>query len=219
MFGQQRPGFRGSGGIPPGVLRHRCQRGTLRLQCERHGRAMAAWQPAKFECGRTVCPSRRRTGISDRCRQGQHFAGCRDMKVAAFVRRPLGEPATVAEWESRELPARTMFAALEPMEAFQKRLRPQAARLHALGNGAEWIWNAVDSNFPRCRQTLDIYHGNENVAQASKGLYGEERRRRGGASSVVAASCWPTAGPGSATLWRRSSRWRTPPSDAKCWRT
>lgn len=157
---------------------------TLRLQCEQQGQQMAAWQPQSTNVAEQFTQAVGELEFQMDAGKANTLEGWRDVKLAAFVKRPLGQPATLAEWHTRELPAptaRTMFAAIEPIEEFQKRLRPQAARLgiidpaavHALGDGAEWIWNAVDSNFPHCRQTLDIYHGNENVAKASKGLYGE----------------------------------------------
>lgn len=110
--------------------------------------------------------------------------GWRDLKIAAFAKRPLAEPAGVADWASRDVPrpaARTLFAALEPIDAFQKRLRPQAARLgvtepkelHVLADGAEWVWNACDSHFPGHTGTLDLYHAAEHLGTACKALYGE----------------------------------------------
>lgn len=179
---------------------------TLRLQCERQGQHMAAWQPQSSSVAKQFAQAVGELEFQMDAGKANTLEGWRDVKLAAFVKRPLGEPATLAQWDSRELPAptaRTMFAALESIDEFQKRLRPQAvwlgiddpATIHALGDGAEWIWNAVDSNFPRCRQTLDIYHGNENVAKASKGLYGDgtpeatasfERGR-----SELLASGWP----------------------------
>jgi hypothetical protein len=157
---------------------------TLRLQCEQQGQQMAAWQPRSVSVAEQFAQAVGELEFQMDAGKANTLEGWRDVKLAAFVKRPLGETATVAQWDTRELPAptaRTMFAAIEAIDEFQKRLRPQAARLgisdpatiHALGDGAEWIWNAVDSNFPHCRQTLDIYHGNENVAKASKGLYAE----------------------------------------------
>jgi hypothetical protein len=74
-----------------------------------------------------------------------------------------------------------MMAAIEPIEEFAKRLRPQAAHLgitdsnqiYSLGDGAEWIWNTVTSCFPGGLQGLDVYHGREHIADTSKALYGE----------------------------------------------
>jgi hypothetical protein len=108
----------------------------------------------------------------------------RDIKIAIFAKRPLGAPATVAEWATRSLPdvtARTMMAAIEPIEEFQKRLRPLAAhvgirdahQVYSLGDGAEWIWNTADSCFPGGPQSLDVFHGHEYIGDASKALYGE----------------------------------------------
>jgi hypothetical protein len=156
---------------------------TLRLACERQGQRAADWQGQAAAVGATFA---RRGEVELQMDAGKvnTLAGWRDLKVASFAKRPLGAPAPVEQWDRRDLPAvtaRTTFAALESINVFQKRLRPQAGRLgvvdpagvHALGDGAEWVWNAVDSHFPQSRQTLDIYHGSEHVGTASKGLYGE----------------------------------------------
>jgi hypothetical protein len=157
---------------------------TLRLACEQQGQRMAAWQPTSPAVAETF---RRAVGEMEfhlDAGKANTLEGWRDLKLACFAKRPLGKAADVTAWDQRDLPtptARTMFAAIAPIEEFQGRFRPQAvglglsdpAAVHALGDGAEWIWNAVDSNFPRCRQTLDIYHGCEHVSDASKALYQE----------------------------------------------
>jgi len=110
--------------------------------------------------------------------------GWRDLKVIGFAKRPLGDSATSAEWVSRKLPsttARVILADIEEIETFRYDWRTWADRLgigsgpaiSVLGDGAEWIWNAADAQFPQCRQVLDVYHALEYVSDAAKALYGE----------------------------------------------
>jgi hypothetical protein len=110
--------------------------------------------------------------------------GWRDFKICTFAKRPLADPATADEWDTRVLPnvtTRITVAALESIAVFEKRLRPLAAHLgiedtstiHTLGDGAEWIWNTATSQFPGGPQTLDIYHGCEWISATSKILYAQ----------------------------------------------
>lgn len=110
--------------------------------------------------------------------------GWRDVKVAVFAKRPVGEPAQAATWDERELPrptARRALAAVEQAQAFGPRCRAEAQRLglpdssavSVLGDGAEWIWNLAEQQFPQARQCLDIYHGAESIATAAKRVFGE----------------------------------------------
>jgi hypothetical protein len=110
--------------------------------------------------------------------------GWRDMKIGIFARRERGEPATPAEWDTRDLPApttRAAFAAIQAIDDFAPRWSAWAARLGlkdlttitVLGDGAEWIWNAASRQFGASHQVLDIYHAAEYIADASKGLFGE----------------------------------------------
>jgi hypothetical protein len=109
--------------------------------------------------------------------------GWRDMKIAIFVKRPLGQPATAEEWDKRKLPApkaRFAFAAIEEIEAFAPKWWPWAERLglgeqrlSVLGDGAEWIWEHAEMQFANWRGTLDIYHSSEWLAVAAKAGCGE----------------------------------------------
>src|SRR5262249_1809049 len=112
---------------------------TLRAYCQKQGQHMADWQPQREAVAEAFPRAAGQVNPPD---------GWGDLKIAAFAKRPLAEPAGVADWASRDVPrpaARTLFAALEPIDAFQKRLRPQAARLgvtepkelHVLADGAE----------------------------------------------------------------------------------
>ena len=111
-------------------------------------------------------------------------AGWREVKLALFQKRERGAPAEPEEWATRALPAPTAavaYAALEDSDAFTARWRPWAERLGitdlsgltVLGDGAEWIWNAVGRQFPGARCLLDLFHALEHVAGAANVLYGE----------------------------------------------
>jgi hypothetical protein len=110
--------------------------------------------------------------------------GWRDVKVAIFAKRPAGPPAEAATWDERDLPpptARRVLAAVEEASAFGARCRAEAERLglpdaavvSVLGDGAEWIWNLVEEQFPQARRCLDIYHGAEHIAAAARRVFGE----------------------------------------------
>jgi hypothetical protein len=110
--------------------------------------------------------------------------GWRDVKVAVFARRPRGKPSCAAEWDQRDLPApaaRSVVAAVEEAALFGPRCGAEARRLglgdptalSVLGDGAEWIWNLAAEHFPGAGEALDIYHGAEHIAAASRAVLGE----------------------------------------------
>jgi len=111
--------------------------------------------------------------------------GWRDAKIGIFVKRPPGEAATIAEWNSRELPqptARFAFAAIADSESFAGQWVPLAeqlgidpqSRLSVLADGAEWIWNRTAEAFPNAQGVLDIFHGLEYVSDAAKAYFGDD---------------------------------------------
>jgi hypothetical protein len=157
---------------------------VLRKYCEQAGKQMSQWQPHSATVAETFAKAPGEFEFTMDAGKVNTLTGWRDIKIGIFAKRPLGKPATVAEWATRTLPeatARTMFAAVKPIEEFEKCLRPLAthlgitdsAQIDALGDGAEWIWNSVTSCFPNARQGLDVYHGNEHISDASKAMYGE----------------------------------------------
>jgi hypothetical protein len=157
---------------------------TLRKYCEQEGKHMADWQPHSAAVADTFAEALGELEFTLDAGKANTLTGWRDLKIAIFAKRPLGAPATVAEWATRPLPdatARTMLAAIEPIEEFQKRLRPLAAhvgirdadQVYVLGDGAEWIWNTADSCFPGGPQSLDVFHGHEHIGATSQALYGE----------------------------------------------
>jgi hypothetical protein len=109
--------------------------------------------------------------------------GWRDMKIGLFAKREHGEPCPPEDWKKRELPrptVRVAFTAIDTSEHFGPECRAWAARLgiretckiSVIADGAEWIWALILASLCGARQLLDIFHAAENVAKASKALYG-----------------------------------------------
>lgn len=110
--------------------------------------------------------------------------GWREIRLAAWLKRPAGEPASAAEWKVRQLPkptARAVLIDIAGAEDFGARWRGWSARLGitdpeevtVLADGAEWIWNQVAIQFPGATGVLDIYHATEHLAAATKQIHGE----------------------------------------------
>jgi hypothetical protein len=110
--------------------------------------------------------------------------GWKDVKIALFLRRIAGHPATPAQWDSRTLPRptiRVVVAAVEEAETFTMRMQTESDRLNAtlagaisvLGDGAEWIWNLSETVFPLADEVLDVFHAVERISDAVKAVWGD----------------------------------------------
>lgn len=110
--------------------------------------------------------------------------GWRELKMALYLKRPLGEPAEPDDWAERGLPrptARAAYASVADCETFSARWAPRASALGiepcgpltVLGDGAEWIWNAAAARFPAAAQVLDILHASEHLASSARVLFGD----------------------------------------------
>jgi hypothetical protein len=110
--------------------------------------------------------------------------GWRDMKIGIFAKREAGEPATAAEWHTRELPkptARVAFTDIEKSSVFTTTVGEYVERLDivdttqvdVLADGAACNWTIAFEQLPGCRQTLDHWHGMEHVGKAARAVYGE----------------------------------------------
>lgn len=108
--------------------------------------------------------------------------GWRDVKVAVFCKRKLGEAASVDQWDKRQLPKpsiQTAIAAIEESESFTQRVRRESDRLGVstasdvtvLGDGAEWIWNVAEEVLPQASGVLDAFHAIEHVADAVSAVW------------------------------------------------
>jgi hypothetical protein len=157
---------------------------SIRQACHREARAMADWRAQsgvlEEQFGRATGEAEFQTDAA----KVNTDSGWRDMKLGVFARRPLGESATPAQWDQRKLPRPTIrvaFAAIETIDVFGPRWQQWAvqlgltepSRLSILGDGAEWIWQQAQQQFPGARQCLDIFHACEHLGGAARELFGE----------------------------------------------
>jgi hypothetical protein len=63
------------------------------------------------------------------------------------------------------------FAARVDREA-RRRGFDQATRRVVLGDGAVWIWNVADEQFPGAIQIVDLYHAKGHLSDVAKAIYG-----------------------------------------------
>jgi hypothetical protein len=157
---------------------------TLRRHVEAEGAAVAGWVRTHPHAAEAFREASGEVEFQVDAGKVNTTAGWRDLKVAAFAKRPAGAAAVPAEWDTRTLPAttaRVILADIEGIETFRRDWRAWADRLgvgsgsavSVLGDGAEWIWGAAEAQFPGSRQVLDVYHALEYVSDAAKGLHGE----------------------------------------------
>ena len=89
---------------------------------------------------------------------------------------------TVLDQDGRPVrdPASTTFTgAIEDAATFGHRIYAEAVRrglflakrVVALGDGAEWIANQVETHFPMARRIVDFYHAKEHVAALCRALF------------------------------------------------
>ena len=87
----------------------------------------------------------------------------------------------------RDEASTTYTGAIEPAENFGRRMYTEALQRgwdHAkvrviLGDGAVWIWNIADREFPSAIQIVDLYHAREHLwVLAGKLFPTDERRKR-----------------------------------------
>jgi hypothetical protein len=72
--------------------------------------------------------------------------------------------------------ARSPFAQRVWREATRRRFC-QAPRRVVLGDGALWIWNIADDQFPEATQIVDRYHAKQYLSEVGKALYGSTAPR------------------------------------------
>lgn len=158
---------------------------ALRQACHRKGKQLSDWQATEEKTPQAFAAAPGEVEFAvDAGKVNTLEAGWKDLKIGVFQKRPRGEPALPAEWETRRLPAPTTsvaWAAIAPAKRFRRSWRKwsrrlgvqQTSELHALGDGAGWIWRAVERVFTGCQQTLDVFHACGHLAQAGERLYGE----------------------------------------------
>lgn len=159
---------------------------TVRGSCERNASRAARWQATeKCSAASFAAADGRLEFTIDAGKVNTLEDGWRDLKIGVVLKRPAAEAAGPEEWQSRELPgatARLMWADIATSKRFRwkwnRRLSGLGldanANLHVLGDGASWIWKSANRALTGCRQTLDIYHATEHIADAGKALFGKE---------------------------------------------
>jgi hypothetical protein len=58
----------------------------------------------------------------------------------------------------RDFDSTTYTGAIETAEQFGKRLYVKAQKKVVIGDGAEWIWNLAQQDFPGAVQIVHLYH-------------------------------------------------------------
>lgn len=157
---------------------------TIRKTCQAEADAITAWRAKAEAVPAPFLAADGEVEFQTDAAKVNTDTGWRDVKIGIFAKRPAGAPADSTDWERRVLPpptARVAFVGLESSEAFGTRWRPWAQRLglddptalSVLGDGAEWIWNQAQGQFPGATQVLDIFHASEHLAAAAKAVHGE----------------------------------------------
>jgi hypothetical protein len=158
---------------------------TLRTVSQAHGRAMAQWQPRDES---SVAAFRQAAGqvefTTDAGKVNTREEGWKDLKIAVLQKREAGTAVPPEQWDQQRLPpatAKLAWGMIASAERFSRSWRPwvrlvgvgQLAQLQVVADGAGWIWKAVERVLTGSRQTLDIYHACQHLAQAGRELYGE----------------------------------------------
>jgi hypothetical protein len=158
---------------------------TLRTQVESHGRAMAKFQSQDEATATAFVAAKGEIELAvDAGKVNTWEEKWKDLKIAVISKRESGDPATPDEWQTDRLPDPTVavaFAMIAASKVFRRSWGPSLRRLgvtsfamvHALGDGASWIWNSVDRAVPGCIQTLDIYHASARLNRCAQAIFGE----------------------------------------------
>ncbi|MFO0822847.1 MAG: hypothetical protein U0792_06970 [Gemmataceae bacterium] len=158
---------------------------TVRTLVEAHGRAMATFQPKDEATGQAFRQSKGEVEFAvDAGKVNTREHGWKDLKIAVVSKRETASPVTPDRWQEERLPEATAvvsFAMIAASKVFRKSWGPSLRRLgvtawssvHALGDGASWIWKSVNRVLPGCTQTLDIYHASERLSRCAQKVFGE----------------------------------------------
>jgi hypothetical protein len=158
---------------------------TVRTIVEGHGKRMA-----RFQAEDTVSDQAFQAAAgtveftTDAGKVNTREEGWKDLKIAMISKRETGAPTTPDKWKSQRLPAATMvlaFAMIATAKEFRAQWRPRLRRLgvrsladvHALADGASWIWKAVQRSLTGCVQTLDIFHACQYLSKCAERVFGE----------------------------------------------
>jgi hypothetical protein len=158
---------------------------TVRKVVEGHGKQMARFQAVDTTSEKAFQKAAGEVEFTtDAGKVCTREEGWKDLKIAVISKREAGEPTTPEHWKKQRLPAATIvlaFAMIATAKDFRKEWRPRLRRLgvtylaavHALADGAGWIWKAVERCLTGCVQTLDFYHGCQHLHKCAERIFGE----------------------------------------------
>jgi len=103
----------------------------------------------------------------------------------------LGCVFTQTKWDEkgyaiRDPDSTTYTGAIEPAGEFGKRLYleawnrgwSRAQKKVVIGDGAEWIWNNADADFPGAVQIVDLYHAREHLWELARKLHPNDQAKQ-----------------------------------------
>ena len=159
---------------------------TIRGMVESHGKKMAAFQPKDQRTAQAFRAAKGAIEFAvDAGKVNTREKGWKDLKISVISKREAGRPATPAQWQEEDrLPAAAVqmaFGMIAASKVFRRYWKTPLTRLgvtafaqvHALGDGAGWIWKSVGRVLTGCTQTLDIYHANERLSRCAQSIFGE----------------------------------------------
>jgi hypothetical protein len=158
---------------------------TVRTMVEGHGQKMARFQAEDTAGEKAFQQAKGEVEFTtDAGKVNTREEGWKDLKIAVIAKREAGAPATPDDWKKQRLPAATIvlaFAMIATAKEFRQRWRPRLrrlgvtclARVHALADGASWIWKAVQRCLTGCVQTLDFFHGCQHLHRCAERIFGE----------------------------------------------
>jgi len=132
------------------------------------------WEDRKEELPQDKLPSHEQFYISADGTSVNTTKGWKEVKSGAVYDAKLKKGKPVRE-------NTTYVGSFEDSTSFMRRLYVAAymqgidksKKQIALGDGAKWIWNETDLNFPSAIQIVDYYHATERPWDISRALHGE----------------------------------------------
>ncbi len=158
---------------------------TVRTMVHSHGKKMARFQAEDVQSEKEFVQAQGEVELAiDAGKVHTREEGWKDLKIAVISKREAGQPVTPEKWQSQRLPQATVvlaFAMIATAKVFRRKLRPRLRRLgvtcwaavHALADGASWIWKAVQRSLTGCGQTLDFFHACQHLSKCSDLIHGE----------------------------------------------
>jgi hypothetical protein len=158
---------------------------TVRTMVEGRGKEMARFQAEDTASEKAFREAAGEVEFTtDAGKVNTREEGWKDLKIAVISKREASEPTTPDNWRKQRLPAATIvlaFAMIATAKEFRKGWRPRLRRLgvaclasvQALGDGAAWIWKAVQRTLTGCVQTLDFFHACQHLHKCAERIFGE----------------------------------------------